>query len=79
MARFNPASLTREQLDEAVRTGRLNDYYLDDNTLIKEVATRGGGYVLKLLERADNGKEHIQMDFVFDANGYLVDKVLHRY
>lgn len=79
MARFDPTSLTREQLDDAVRTGRLNDYYLDDTTLIKEVATRSGGYVLKLIERVDNGKGHIQMDFIYDRNGRLIDKALHRY
>lgn len=79
MARFDPTSLTCEQLDNAVRTGRLNGYHLDDTTLIKEVATKNGGYVLKLIEHVGNDKEHIQMDFVYDSNGCLIDKSLHRY
>ncbi len=80
MGKFDPRSLSKEQLDRAVRDGRLSSYYLDDNTLVKEIARKNGGYVLKLIEYVPGGsKEHIQMDFIYDADGNLVDKSLHRY
>lgn len=80
MARFDPNSLTKEQLDRAVRSGKLSDYYLEDNTLIKEIATTSGGYVLKLIEYSpDMSKEHIQMDFIYDSEGNLIDKRMHKF
>ena len=80
MGKFDPRSLTKEQLDRAVREGRLADYYLDDSTLIKEVSTKDGGYILKMVEFVpDTRKEHIQMDFIYDSDGKLIDKRLHNY
>ena len=80
MGKFDPRSLTKEQLDRAVREGRLADYYLDDSTLIKEVSTKDGGYILKMVEFVPGTKkEHIQMDFIYDSDGKLIDKRLHNY
>lgn len=80
MGRFNPNSLTKEQLDKAVRTGRISDYYLGENTCIKEIATKDGGYILKLIEYAPNTqKKHIQMDFIYNSNGTLIDQRLHKF
>lgn len=80
MAKFNPNSLTKEQLDRAVQSGKLSDYYFEDNTLIKEIATSNGGYVLKLIEFSPStGKEHVQMDFVYDSDGKLIDSRLHKF
>ncbi len=80
MGKFDPRSLTKEQLDEAVRRGQISDYYLDDNTFIKEISTSSGGYVLKLVERSvETGKDHIQMDFIYDSEGNLIDKRLHKF
>ncbi len=80
MGEFNPNSLTKEQLDRAVREGRLSDYYLDNNTLVKEIEMQNGGYILKLVEKVPgSSKDHIQMDFIYDSNGRLVDKRLHKF
>lgn len=80
MSQFDPRTVTKEQLDEAVRTGRISDYYKDDTTLIKEISRENGGYVLKLIEYVPGTrKEHIQMDFIYDADGRLIDKALHKF
>ena len=78
MSKFDPRSLSKETLDKAVRDGRLADYYLDDNTLVKEISTNSGGYVLKLIEYVDSTKKkHIQMDFVYDSTGKLINSSVH--
>ncbi len=80
MGKFDPRSLTKEQLDRAVREGRLADYYLDDKTLIKEISMKDGGYILKMVEYVPGAdKQHIEMDFIYDANGRLIDKRLHNF
>ena len=80
MGKFDPSSLSKEQLDEAVRSGRLSDYYFDDDTLIKEISTSSGGYVLKLIVRSSSAeKDHVQMDFIYDSDGRLVDQRLHKF
>ena len=80
MAKFDPNSLTKEQLDRAVRSGKLSDYYFENNTLIKEIATSNGGYVLKLIEFSHSaGKKHVQMDFIYNSDGILIDKRIHNF
>lgn len=79
MGNFNPTSLSKEQLESAVKSGRLSGYYQDNNTLIKEISRKDGGYILKLIELVPGtSKQHIQMDFIYDANGKLIDKRLHK-
>ncbi len=80
MGKFDPRSLSKNELEKAVNSGRLSSYYIDSNTIIKEISRKNGGYVLKLIERVSgSAKDHIQMDFVYDSEGRLVDKHLHKF
>ena len=78
MGTFNPNSLTKEQLDKAVRSGKIDGYYFDGDTLIKEISTTGGGYVLKLIVNVDNQKEHAQADYYYDSNGNFIRHEIHK-
>lgn len=79
MGKFDPRSLTREVLDEAVRTGRLSSYYLNDGCLIKEIKRADGGYKLSLIEYVDNTKkQHVMCDYIYDETGRLVDYRIHK-
>lgn len=78
MGKFNPRSLTREVLDEAVRTGRLSSYYLTDECLIKEIKRSNGGYKLSIIEYTDtSSKQHVMCDYIYDENGILIDHRIH--
>lgn len=78
MGKFNPTSLTKEVLDKAVSIGKLSDYYIDGDTLVKEIARKDGGYVLKMIVNANNAKEHVMATYVYDNNGRLIDTHIHR-
>ena len=80
MGKFDPRSLDKATLDRAVRDGTLSSYYLDGNTLVKEIAMRNGGYVLKLIEYLPGTKkEHAQADYIYDSNGKLIDHKIHNF
>lgn len=78
MGDFNPNDLTKEILDSAVRTGRISDYYLGDNCLIKEVSLSNGGYKLSLIQYTESSpKKHVMCDYIYDRTGKLMEYRIH--
>lgn len=79
MGSFDPRTITVEQLEKGVKGGKYTDFYKDESSIITEISRNGGGYVLKLVEYVPNtNKMHVQMDFIYDSKGNLIDKRLHK-
>ena len=73
MGKFDPRTVTDEQLQKAVDSGKIDDFNRTDSGGIQTYQTMSNGDTLiKDVEPADNDKLHQQTDFTI-SGGYITD------